>query len=271
MKLFCVAGVQRGGQHLIIDYIIHMFPKVAFKNDCSLCPTNGSYPFKYYENGKLVKQLSKRYEDIKHMEFDAIILGAENMCIQNSNKCIEKLKYITPNIRIIHVIRNPLNVLASCIQFSNVHVKFKKDLNITTIIDVLIKMIENGNDGIYHLNYDKFITSIDIRKNLFAYCNPKKEFEQFKFNIGDLQNPHKDMENNIRYQKLLTPKMIELSKLFLDTPKKLIGKSKIEKLKEMLAKSNDTKIQPKSIIRTELVKSKILKYELKINAERKLH
>jgi hypothetical protein len=65
--------------------------------------------------------------------------------------------------------------------------------------------------------------------------------------------------------------MIELSKLFLDTPKKLIGKSKIEKLKEMLAKSNDTKIQPKSIIRTELVKSKILKYELKINAERKLH
>lgn len=241
VSVFYVAGVQRGGEHLIMNYIIAMFNNVIYKPDCKLSFKTGNYEFEYYVGGKLLKKLGTCDYSTINYKHDVVVLGAENMCIKNipdimDNEHISKNILVEraavhdiTNIFFIQVIRNPLNILASCIKMGiGRNNGFNQDQYVYMILQVfkniIIEMESKGSADIHYLNYDKFLTYSGCRKEFIRYCKGTRPFNLVdrvlknvrlssfgKNSTSSFLNRHQEMSNNPRYEKLADQELAAIS------------------------------------------------------------
>lgn len=234
VNIIHLCGTQRGGQHYIMNNIIESYDHdIYFKN-------NG-VPIYYPEESRLHEHW--RLSHVRSGELsnkNNILIGSENVCLIESeykNPFIESLRqegtWFPPDdvfwslddikeslkkhvenfdIKYIQVIRNPLNVLASCLERSKRESYFADEEYLSQIMFVLLGMIdlEISNPNLLYLSYDKFILSDDYKNNLYSFLGNSKKLSNHIQGSSFINNEttgfldrHKEYEDDKFYQKIV--------------------------------------------------------------------
>ena len=242
MNIYFIFSSKRSGTHLISNIIMNSYDISLYKNDClykndssddiTRCLYKGEYEFKKY-----TRNIGKNYigtKDIRKIgnirEYNCIVFSAEEFSLKYFierlyQSFIAKLENVLGkfNLYIVQNVRDPRNILASC-------------LKIGWYDDIIRKVLNNQHESLINYNipntylciYDKIILDKTYLSELSSKLklNNQKSIESLNYvdsfgggssfnsitrvDICKYLERYKSFENTERYRLLLDTKHLEL-------------------------------------------------------------
>lgn len=219
MKVIIIAGIRRSGNHALRTWLEHQIqPPCLYRNDCDYkLVSKAQYPVRLY-NGS---ETETNIQPDKFHKYKIYFAGVENPDMNKRKENLSllnaeaaKLSILTKTettYKILYIIRNPYNMLASMWAFTgdkgrwrNLPEFINHQANLWAPIAKEFLRTSSPSKNEMIVNYDKWFTDINYRKVISGFCGLQfsdKGKEKIT-SVGSSFDAHK-LNNKASHMKVL--------------------------------------------------------------------